>query len=311
MEEAVRSLFGRSIDSRLWKVASVDETKRKTAAMLKLETSQLFAHYIDMVEIEISAACNRRCEYCPQSLIGRPQELMPVEMFLDAVICLKKLNFQGTLAFHQYNEPLLAGDHLFTCINLVKKHLPTVKTAVFTNGALLTPGRVQAPARAGVAKLTVSRHWGNGETWDHDRAMADIADRGGRLGVRFGLFDPAAYCVEARVRDMLLQVKAPDLRTGGSSRLGTVNTARRGKTTPRVCHLMFRELHIAYSGTAYICCECSCEGVPDFAPYALASLKDTSLLGIFEAKLPYMRDYLFGALPKACRVCNGWDDEEP
>lgn len=78
-----------------------------------MKAERLFFNLVNFIEIEISSLCNRKCRYCVQPLAERKRELLSVEVVRKIVNDLKKINYNGGIAFHQYNEPLLEKEHLF------------------------------------------------------------------------------------------------------------------------------------------------------------------------------------------------------
>lgn len=99
---------------------------------------RLFFNMVNFIEIEISSLCNRKCLYCVQPMAQRKRELLPAEIVRKIADELKKIDFNGGIAFHQYNEPLLEKEHLFKCIRIIKENLPKAKLVLYTNGDLLT-----------------------------------------------------------------------------------------------------------------------------------------------------------------------------
>jgi radical SAM protein with 4Fe4S-binding SPASM domain len=71
----------------------------------------------ERLDIESQATCNRTCWFCPRTYDrsgkyfesgGRPiVHRMPTEKILDLLDQAQRLGFQGWVAFHYYNEPLL------------------------------------------------------------------------------------------------------------------------------------------------------------------------------------------------------------
>ncbi len=99
---------------------------------------RLFFNMVNFIEIEISSLCNRKCLYCVHPMSQRKRELLPAEIVEKIADELKQVDFNGGIAFHQYNEPLLEKEHLFKCIRIIKKNLPKAKLVLYTNGDLLT-----------------------------------------------------------------------------------------------------------------------------------------------------------------------------
>ncbi len=91
------------------------------------------------IEIETSSLCNRRCKWCPNYVVhGRSkQQLMPWSFFSKALYSLSSCNYDGWLAFHNYNEPL-ANPRIFEELRFARAVLNNAKIAIYTNGDYLS-----------------------------------------------------------------------------------------------------------------------------------------------------------------------------
>lgn len=85
------------------------------------------------ISVEISAACNRRCKFCPVSVYQRPEELMSEVTFGAIIGELASLKYRGRLEFYIYNEPLKNKSHFE---KLARQARATLKATlmVSTNG---------------------------------------------------------------------------------------------------------------------------------------------------------------------------------
>jgi radical SAM protein with 4Fe4S-binding SPASM domain len=110
------------------------------------------------VEIEINHACNRRCSYCPNSVSKRKStgEIDPA-LFERLLSELKNFSFDGRISYDFYNEPLLHSD-FEGIVAKTRAHLPGASIVVYTNGTLLTPGRVERLLGLGVNEFVVTQH---------------------------------------------------------------------------------------------------------------------------------------------------------
>ena len=69
----------------------------------------IFEKYVEIVNIETSTKCNRKCLYCPLSEYerGKNQNYMEEELFNKIISDLASINYRGTISLNIYNEPLL------------------------------------------------------------------------------------------------------------------------------------------------------------------------------------------------------------
>jgi len=264
----------------------------------------LFKLTVELVALEISAACNRGCSYCPQSFLQREEELMPLELFEKAMRELRELSYTGGIAFHLFNEPLLVPDHFRAALSLAASYLPECMTRLFTNGDRLTREMITEFGEKGLKDIVVSCHLPPSVPWDPGIALRTVYKFCKRTGIPTSAIHNETRSVDTEVDGVHMLIRCPDMHAYGSSRLNTVPVRSEGRMHTLFCAQMMKVLHIAYSGTGYMCCDC-CHGMPEAEPYALGSLHENSVLELFKAKLPMISGYVYGDMPPACRSCFG------
>jgi MoaA/NifB/PqqE/SkfB family radical SAM enzyme len=122
-------------------------------------------HFFLDVEIEISAHCNRRCSYCPQSIAPHAKEFMSQETFTATLLRLKEMNWTGPVGYAHYNEPLL-DKRLPEFVRQTKAILPKSMPRLFTNGDCLTPALAKELIDAGIVNFCITRHDHGFEKWN-------------------------------------------------------------------------------------------------------------------------------------------------
>lgn len=91
------------------------------------------------IEIETVNRCNGTCSFCPVNKNQDPREYkkMPEELFEKIIKELKEINYNGAIALHSNNEPLLDKE-ICNYANYARKELPNSNIYLYTNGTLLT-----------------------------------------------------------------------------------------------------------------------------------------------------------------------------
>lgn len=91
------------------------------------------------IEIETVNRCNGTCSFCPVNKNQDPREYkkMPEELFEKIIKELKEINYNGAIALHSNNEPLLDKE-ICNYANYARKELPNSYIYLYTNGTLLT-----------------------------------------------------------------------------------------------------------------------------------------------------------------------------
>lgn len=126
---------------------------------MSAEPAEIQERWFTVVEMEINARCNRRCSYCPVSVL-RPlkgDRYMTDEVFERILSELERIGFCGNLSYHLFNEPLLRRD-LEVFVASVAARLPRVFQLLFTNGDLLSNKRYASLKKAGIDHFIVTRH---------------------------------------------------------------------------------------------------------------------------------------------------------
>jgi len=93
---------------------------------------------IRLIEIEIHSKCNRKCSWCPNSIIDRSfYEEMDESIYLSLLNQLKREEYGNTISYSRYNEPMLNIKLLKTRTSQAKILLPNCKLVTNTNGDFL------------------------------------------------------------------------------------------------------------------------------------------------------------------------------
>jgi GTP 3',8-cyclase len=132
----------------------------KTFYVLKYKNMDMF----NDVNIETTTLCNRRCDYCPNSIYDRSlkqnEKLMSEAVFTKIIDDLKKIKFCGRLSPHLFGEPLL-DKRMVKLMKYAHDNLPKTKLVIYTNGDLLSNKLLEDLYKAGVKNYVVALH-GNG-----------------------------------------------------------------------------------------------------------------------------------------------------
>ncbi len=291
-----------------------------------MKIERLFYNYINFIEIEISSKCNRSCSYCPQSIIDRERELFPLEELKKILIDLQCVDYSGAIAFHQYNEPLLEYEHLCKCIDMVKRYLPNTKLELFTNGDLLTRRKFKCLKKIGVDEFQISCQINHGEEWNIDLARKKVKNMRKKIKYYFGRYFEDEFSVafntykavtvifnlklykllDIKSYPTMVKIKAENYASRGSNRLNSLrlieSQGKKEYNCSFFCRTLMHGMHISYKGNAYLCCDC-CEDTAEAIPFRMGSIYDGTIFQLFENKLPYIKNYLFGEMPSICKEC--------
>jgi MoaA/NifB/PqqE/SkfB family radical SAM enzyme len=140
------------------------------------------------VVVETISNCNRRCSYCPNHTMTRGKNFMPEAVFEKLLEDLKAMRFKGHVIPTFYGEPLL-DTRLDSWVARIRRELPSARIHLYTNGDLLTEGRLMALLGAGLDLVVITEH----ETgpWIPQRRIAEVVKARRELvrKIRFQRFD--------------------------------------------------------------------------------------------------------------------------
>ena len=253
------------------------------------------------ISVEISAACNRRCKFCPVSVFQRTEELMSEVTFSAIISELAALKYRGRFEFYIYNEPLKNSEHFERCARQARATLKAT-LMVSTNGDymksvddlewLYSLGINQVVLNAYTAKrYPVFLSW-----------QKEYEQKHGKLGDT--VYSPIPRGAKA--------IKVYDKSNGDEFGSGVFALQNRAGSIPdylpvpkeplkRMCVKPFRLLNINWRGEAMICCNDYYADVP------AGQVPQQSLLEIWNGPVfsAYRRKLLREdrSLP-LCRTCD-------
>ena len=114
-------------------------------------------HFFNLVYLEISTYCNRKCSYCPNKYYDTPKEFMSWELIKHIVNELKSINYSGAISYCLYNEPLF-DNRLKDIVEYINKNLPNSIQLLVSNGDKLTIDKSKELLNAGINKFIITVH---------------------------------------------------------------------------------------------------------------------------------------------------------
>lgn len=109
------------------------------------------------VELEVNSMCNRTCSYCPNASAKRPAGYMEESLFRKIVDELGDLDFDGTVSYHFYGEPLL-DKRLPGFVEYTARRVPHCTTGIYSNGDFLTLEIFREYISSGLGWFLVTQH---------------------------------------------------------------------------------------------------------------------------------------------------------
>ena len=275
------------------------------------QARELFRRHVELIEVETTSYCNRTCSFCPNAFIDRRSQkiAMPEQVWLTIVGDLAELDYDGTMVWSRYSEPL-SEERIVERIRDVRAAAPRARLAINSNGDYLDPDYLRRIGEAGLDRLWVDVYMPDEEAYEEPRVRAHLDRFLKRIGrsakvVRV-LPELTADVLDAGL-EMTVHVRnfTAMKRMDMSDRGGLLAEARR---TIRVapCYAPFKHLVVDWDGSVVVCCQLRSDA-PKHAHAVVARLGEagTGLVEAYVALADWRRS-LRGFGPKAapCASCN-------
>jgi len=251
--------------------------------------------------LEITAACNRKCKFCPVAYNSRPDERMDEALVVKAFEELGQLGYKGRIEFYLYNEPMKDLEYLHWCIALARKHVPASCLMVATNGDYIrTVDQILHLYKLGLNQLLVNCYspglFQRRSAWLKE--LAPVVS-----------FTDSVYLRLSPTKKVFQLLDKSDPNQFGTgvfrlmNRAGNIGSYMPPLKTPvkRMCVKPFRLLNVNWKGEALVCCQ-------DYhGEMSYGSLADSSLQALWVH--PVMNEYRRRLLLKdrSLPLCRGCD----
>lgn len=273
----------------------------------------LFNSCVEIVNLELSSYCNRRCDYCPVSTSVRKdtQQLMDQALLESIVSDLKKINFSKSISLNLYNEPL-CNDNFLNQLAYIRKELPLSWLQFNSNGDYLDSNVMGKLAEVGLNSICVTIHPPPNKEYgveDLEKRMAILLrqlDKTELMELVSVALQSELNHITFNILGVALKIQWPNWRKVGSSRGGVIKQLdedRAVRTAP--CARPFREFTIYFDGTVTPCCEVFYDA-DGAQPLSIGTLRETSLFSIYaDSRMSSFRKtvFLFGEKEGVCQYC--------
>lgn len=295
----------------LMQVSRETVVKSLTSEIGDKDRKALFKVAVEIINLETSYQCNRKCDYCPVASSTRQiaQSSMSIDLIEKISSQLAEIRYENRISLNLYNEPLL-DDELEKKIEIIRSYLPWATLTLNSNGDKLQKARLKQLSNSGLNHICVTLHpqpyKSDSSSMLSKRIKKMIEKNAEDSKLSFNLDDG---CVEFFTHGLKVRIQWPDWRTIGTDRGGQIENYGSGKVkrmTP--CAKPFREFTVFYDGEVQPCCESFHDN--DKLLIKIANLKHTSIFDAYaSSKLAAFRRsvFNFGAKSGICEFCTSVD----
>lgn len=221
----------------------------------KEQLNQVFCKFVNVIYMELSSYCNRKCVYCPIATQPREQREMSDDIFDTIISELVEIDFRNTISISLYNEPL-ADERLVDKIKIIHKQLPYCYIRFNSNGDYLTRELLDELSEAGCKELQITMHFVPDEKYDDLLAKKKIESFFKRLDLDYEIKSFKAhhnFTIDLIYRNIRLLVLTNNWEEDGNSRGGIVEMLNSSERQ-YPCVAPFREVAIDIDGNMRRCC---------------------------------------------------------
>lgn len=273
---------------------------------------RIFKKNVRLVEIEIASFCNRKCWFCPNSIVDRYTNAIELleHTYLKIIDNLAEIDYSGMLNFHRFNEPLANKDLILKRISQARKALPNARLGIFTNGDYLDRIYLDSLRDAGVTYMIMSYYFDKNKEFDTEGIIKPAINKmAKKLNLQYKeiMNDEYQYGVRFIYDGIDITYRAWNPRNVGSNRGGSIEDeriAKRERNFP--CYYPLREVFIDYNGLVMPCCNTRSD-LETHKGFVLGDIDKTDLFALFmNDKFIKMRKDLMSNVAKyeACKYCS-------
>jgi hypothetical protein len=271
----------------------------------------LFKNNVEIINLEMSYQCNRKCDYCPVSTSNRQdvQKTISNKLVQKIVDELSQIRYENRISLNLYNEPLLDAS-LEEKISIFREKLPFANISFNSNGDKLNYNRLVALSDAGLDYICVTLHPQPNQVDSSDTLLRRINKLASKTKFSGSTeVDLTIGFLEFRSHGVRIRIQWPDWRKNGSNRGGVVKKLTDHdwvRSAP--CVKPFREFTVFHDGIVQPCCEAFHDDLTN-----LVEIADLNKSSIFEAysneRIAQFRQSVFSFSNKKgiCAGCNSAD----
>lgn len=284
-------------DNNLFKIISNPNIQENT-----------FKNNIEIIEIETHSYCNRKCWFCPNSIVDRHSNNIEMDekLYVNLFESLKNIGYSKLINFHRFNEPLAKKDLILNRISQANKLLPKAYLAIFTNGDYLSNDYLDKLSEVGIKQITTSYYFSKDELFDVDNLKLKMENfiKKFNFEIMNCNIDNSNIIYTLNYNDMKVFYKASDFKKIGNSRGDSIKDVNIIYNKKFRCLMPLTAIYIDYNGNIMPCCNLR----SDISSHRKLILGDLNYNNIFEIfcseNASKIRKYLYKYSIKES-PCNG------
>lgn len=272
----------------------------------------IFKKNVKLIEIGIFSFCNRKCWFCPNSIVDRFSKNVELDedLFIKILKELQEIDYSNSLYLHRYNEPLYNKDLLLKRIKQAREYLPKSVIKIVSNGDYLTREYLKELEECGVNELYLSYYYnGNNKYIEFD--LENVIKPGmlkliNKLDIEYSKYieNDNGYYIYFKYKYIDIEYRALNMEKIANDRGGIIQEVNIKERTSQ-CFLPNIQVSIDYDGTYSMCCNIRSD-VEEHKDYIIGNIRDNTIFELFaNDKIINIRKKLlvYGKKEKVCANC--------
>ena len=252
-----------------------------------------------LIEIEIASFCNRKCWFCPNSIVDRHSTSIecPESTYLRILENLHEISYSGTLNFHRFNEPLANKALILKRVKQARDMLPHANLGIFTNGDYLDREYLDSRRDVGINFMIMSYYFDKNKDFDVEHIIKPAINKmANKLHLQYHEREntSAQYAVTFIYDGIDIMYRAWNPKIVASDRGGSIQDQIIMRTKKRDfgCFYPWRDMYIDYNGLVMPCCNMRSD-IAEHKDFILGDVKSSDLFALFmNENFIKMRQYL-------------------
>ena len=321
LRDSIRKLLINYINNSNYIYNKLEKQRRENELITYNEDyyykKRVFKENVCWVEIGISSFCNRKCWFCPNSIIDRNSCNIELNenLFLKLLSELREVNYSNNIFLHRYNEPLYNKELLIKRIKQVREYLPQSYITIFTNGDYLTLDYLKLLENIGVNAMIISYYY-NGNDKNITFDIENIIKPGmqkllNRLNLNYYVLEQTQinYLLKIEYKNMNITYRATDFKSSGVDRGGVIKNVNIVNRISKCFYPNF-QIVVDYDANYTLCCDIRSD-IPYHKDYILGNIGTHSVFDIFmgEKTINFRKELLLEGPKKGpCSHCSHFTD---
>jgi MoaA/NifB/PqqE/SkfB family radical SAM enzyme len=275
----------------------------------------VFKKHVEIVNMELSYQCNRKCDYCPVRESNRrtEQNHMNNEIFEKIISNLTEIRYENRISLNLYNEPMM-DSKLYERINYIKNRLPYSHIGFNSNGDYLNDKTLSSLSDSGLDYICITLHPQPNKNQDGPVIIRRITKMLQKINYVFDekpidqKFIADNEFLIINKNGVKVKIQWPNWRQFGTNRAGTLAELNTKSIRVEPCIKPFREFTIYHNGIVQPCCESYLDDNQNL--FEVGDLKINNIFDIYlSSKLSAFRRHVFdfGEKSGICASCSAKD----